>query len=210
MKKNTYYHAVTIEKIKSIMKYGLVKNISDNGVYFTDDAVSSLDWIKCREELWFGRKRKSYGLVIFETNLNDSHLENFIDYNKNINNYADIPKKMKDAQQSEFIIYRKSIHPSQLKFEECFVNGDDYDCVELENKEIYKHPTRDLRIKLMVEGMRNILGVDTNGKLCVDQKMYKKLRSNKMLAENLYEHYLSHWREKERNIIRVSKNISRL
>ena len=47
--KKTYYHAVTMDKINSIMTNGLIKSVSENGIYFTDDAVSSLNWIKCRE-----------------------------------------------------------------------------------------------------------------------------------------------------------------
>jgi hypothetical protein len=64
--KKTYYHAVTMDKMVSIMKHGLLRNMSDTGVYFTDDAISSLDWIKCRNEVWLNRKDKALGLVIFD------------------------------------------------------------------------------------------------------------------------------------------------
>ena len=108
--KKTYYHAVTMDKLKSIMQSGLIKNISDNGVYFTDDAVSSLNWIKCREELWFKREHKSLGLVIFEVDTDDELLIPFTDYGNQQSDY--FPTKMKDAQQtalmmiSSWVMYR--------------------------------------------------------------------------------------------------------
>ena len=61
--KKTYYHAVTMDKLPSIMRSGLIKNVSENGIYFTDDAVSSLDWIRCREELWFKKNHKSMKFI---------------------------------------------------------------------------------------------------------------------------------------------------
>lgn len=192
--KKVYYHAVTMDKLKSIMQSGLIKNISDNGVYFTDNAVSSLDWIKCREEVWFKRKHKSLGLVIFEVDSDDELLIPFTDYGNQQSDY--FPTKMKEAQQSECVIYQKTIHPSLLKFEECFVDGDDYDCVELINTQKYSAPTKQMRINLMMKGLENILGYDTgSGEYVVGSKTaYKQIDNNPTAAEYFYDQMVQHWK----------------
>ena len=104
--KKTYYHAVTMDKIKSIMQSGLIKNISDNGVYFTDDAVSSLNWIKCREELWFKREHKSLGLVIFEIDTDDEFILKAPERNQSVSQPisapVDAPKEIPNEEQVEF------------------------------------------------------------------------------------------------------------
>ena len=195
--KKTYYHAVTMDKMKSIMRHGLIKNMTDNGVYFTDDAVSSLDWIRCREELWFKRTHKSMGLVIFEVDTDDELLIDFVDYANQLSDY--FPQKMRDAQQSECKLYQKSIHPSLLKFEECFIDGDDYDCVELENTERYIHPTKKMRIDLMMRGLENMLAYDVinNEYVVTSKKAYRQINNNPKKAEEFYDKMQQHWKYSE-------------
>jgi|LakMenE01Jun11ns_1017448.scaffolds.fasta_scaffold9940189_2 hypothetical protein len=192
--KKTYYHAFTMDKMKSVMQSGLIKNISDNGVYFTDDAISSLDWIRCREELWFKRKHKSLGLAIFEVDTDDELLIPFQDYANQLSDY--FPQKMKDAQQSECVIYQKTIHPSLLKFEECFIDGDDYDCVELVNTQKYSAPTKKMRIDLMMKGFENMLMYDTENKEYIvgSKTAHYQINGNPKLAEEFYNKMILHWK----------------
>jgi hypothetical protein len=172
----------------------LIKNISDNGVYFTDDAISSLDWIRCREELWFKREHKSLGLAIFEVDTDDELLIPFTDYATQLSDY--FPQKMKDAQQSECVIYQKTIHPSLLKFEECFIDGDDYDCVELVNTQKYSAPTKKMRIDLMMKGFENMLMYDTENKEYIvgSKTAHYQINGNPKLAEEFYNKMILHWK----------------
>lgn len=194
--KKTYYHAVTMDKMKSIMRHGLIKNISDNGVYFTDDAISSLDWIRYREKLWFKNEHKSLGLVIFEVDTDD---ENILPYKDNVTSQnPGYPKKWIEAQKkSECIIYQKSIHPSFLKFEECFVDGDDYDCFELVNNQKYVAPTKKMRIDLMLKSLKSMCGynLSTNEYIILPKTAYKQIDGNPIIAEYYYDNLIKYWKE---------------
>ena len=198
--KKTYYHAVTMDKMVSIMKHGLLKNISDNGVYFTDDAISSLDWIKVREDLWFKRKPKSLGLVIFEVDTDDESLVPFKDYVTSENEAY--PEQWREAQKAECVVYQKSIHPSLLKFEECIIDGDDYDCYEKRNTQTYVPATKKMMIDLMVKGLKNACGYDySKGEYVTFEKTaYKQIKGNKDAAEELFQHYVQHWRNNPRQV----------
>jgi hypothetical protein len=193
--KKTYYHAVTMDKMVSIMRSGLIKNITDNGVYFTDDAISSLDWIRYREELWFKNKHKSLGLVIFEVDTDDDNIVPYKDYVTS--SHHSYPQQWKEAQKAECIVYQKSIHPSLLKFEECFIDGDEYDCYEKTNTQKYVHPTKKMRIDLMIKGLKNMCGYDpsTNEYVVVEKQAYKQIKGNPKLAEEFYDRNLQYWKE---------------
>lgn len=192
MKTKTYYHSTIMENIPLIMKHGLIKNISDNGIYFTDDAVSSLDWIRCREELWFKRTHKSLGLIIFEVQEGDKFLEVKCDYNKKSHLHPYYPQKLKLAQQSECVIYKKSIPPFKLKFEECIIDNDDYECVELKNYYNYSPPTKKMRIDLMVKGFQNVLSFDDKLKSYIIKNPVKDLLNDPESAELYYDMCLLH------------------
>lgn len=186
--KKTYYHAVTMDKMISIMKHGLVLNISDSGIYFTDDAISSLDWIKTREELWFKRKLKSLCLIIFEVNQDDISLVECKDYRNNTD--VNYPELMREAQKSQCVIYKKSIHPSLLKFEECVIDGNEYDCYVKTNNQEYVVPSKSLKINIFVNGLLNALGYDYQNRKYINpmRDLYKKCKSNRIFAEQFYDY----------------------
>jgi len=186
--KKTYYHAVTMDKMISIMKHGLVLNISDSGIYFTDDAISSLDWIKTREELWFKRKLKSLCLIIFEVNQDDISLVECKDYRNNTD--VNYPELMREAQKSQCVIYKKSIHPSLLKFEECVIDGNEYDCYVKTNNQEYVVPSKSMKINIFVNGLLNALGYDYQNRKYINpmRDLYKKCKSNRIFAEQFYDY----------------------
>lgn len=192
--KKTYYHAVTMDKMVSIMKHGLLRNMSDTGVYFTDDAISSLDWIKCRNEVWLNRKDKALGLVIFEVDTDDEALVPFKDY-KQVEDPA-YPQLLKEAQKAECVIYRNSIHPSKLKFEECVIDGDDYDCYPKTNTHKYVPVNKRKMIDIVVDGLQYVCGYDyKTGKYVNHMKdFYLQLKSNPRKAEEYYDHCLQYWK----------------
>ena len=193
--KKTYYHAVTMDKMTSIMRSGLIKSVSENGIYFTDDAISSLDWIRYRQELWFKKKHKSLGLVSFEVDIED---KNLFEYTDNITTkHHSYPKQWIDAQKSQCIIYRKSIHPSLLKFEECFIDGDDYDCYEKPNTQKYVEPTKKMRIELMLERLKWMCAFnETTGEYVVVPKtIYTQIGGDYRVAEYVYEKYVNYWKQ---------------
>jgi hypothetical protein len=192
--KKTYYHAVTMDKIKSIMTTGLIKNVSENGIYFTDDAISSLNWIKCREQLWFKNNHKSIGLVIFEIDTDD---DNYFVYSDNVTTkHSSYPKEWIEAQNAECIIYQKSIHPSLLKFEECIIDGDEYDCVELINNQKYSAPTKNMRIDLMLERLKHMCcyNEETGEYFVVPKGTYLQIGNDRAKARKVYDAYTNYWK----------------
>lgn len=198
--KKTYYHAVTMDKLSSIMRSGLIKNVSENGIYFTDDAVSSLDWIRYREELWFKKNHKSIGLVSFEVDTND---ENLFEYTDNVTSKEPFyPTQWKDALKSQCVIYKKSIHPSLLKFEECFIDGDDYDCYDKPNTQKYVPPTKKMRIKLMLDRLKWMctMNIETGEYVVVPKSIYTQINGNLKVAEYVYDRYVDYWKRNPNEI----------
>jgi hypothetical protein len=191
--KKTYYHAVTMDKMSSIMKHGILRNMSDKGVYFTDDAISSLDWIKCREQILLNKNPKSLGLVIFEVDTDDEFLVPIKDYGDNtIETY---PKLMREAQKSECVIYSKSIHPSLLKFEECIIDGDDYDCYEKLNFYEYKEPTKKEMINVFVNGLEYAMGFDNKTGKHINplKSIHMMCKIDPSIAERLFNQSVQQW-----------------
>lgn len=191
--KKTYYHAVTMDKMSSIMKHGILRNMSDKGVYFTDDAISSLDWIKCREQILLNKNPKSLGLVIFEVDTDDEFLVPIKDYGDNtIETY---PELIREAQKSECVIYSKSIHPSLLKFEECIIDGDDYDCYEKLNFYEYKEPTKKEMINVFVNGLEYAIGYDKKTGKYVNplKSIHIMCKIDPSIAERLYNQSVQQW-----------------
>ena len=178
-KTKMYYHAFPLHNLHSIKKHGLVQNPTDPGVFFTDDAISSLNWVKHREKQWKNKNHKRLGLAIFEVDENDELLVPFKDYKDD--GSIELPKELEECFKSQSVVYRNDIPPSKLKFEECVVDGDEYDCYELENNLKYVPPTTSLKIKLMVEGYKN------SGM----KPFYKILKSNKQTQIEMYKYCIS-------------------
>jgi hypothetical protein len=196
--KKVYYHAITMDKMVSIMRKGLIPNPSDNGTYFTDDAISSLDWIKCREELYQNRKHKSLGLISFEVDTDDKFLFPIKDWSNDTD--VNYPQLWKEAQKSEVVIYEKFIHPSQLTFEECFIDGDEYDCYEKVNNTTYVPYTLSDKISIMVNGMKNVCSYDYTTKKYFNQfdGFIKQLQKDNQLQIELYNHTMNTWKQNPR------------
>jgi hypothetical protein len=197
MKKSVWYHAVTMEKMNSIMKHGLIKNVLDNGIYFTDSDVSSLNWIKWRENLR-GDVQKSMGLISFECY--DYEMEHIEDFNRNLFDF--FPEILKQSVNSKCVIYRKNIHPNKLTFEECFYDeiNEEYVINELQNKLQFIPSTLNQQVNWMMSSLKNtiVFNTKTNEPEIISEQGYKTLmKGGKFLQTQFYieQSYLNNQNE---------------
>lgn len=118
------FHVTPIENKNSIMRYGLIDDVREMGIYFSDDDDSAVKWIMKRTEGKYGYKPKQLLLCTIEIDENDPLLF----------------KSQKGKQIEDNLIkcksyfYQNHIPSQNIYFELVEIkNENEWDYIEIEN-----------------------------------------------------------------------------
>lgn len=167
LKKKKLYHVSPIENRISIMKYGLIDDVREMGIYFSDDDDSSVEWILKRTEGKNGFRPKQLLLCTVEFDENDPKLFR--------------SKKGKDIEDNlikcKSYFYQNHIPPQNINFELVeIINENEWDYYEIDNNEKNEIITPNFIRNYYEKKPRNIFGMkyDDKGK-CYPIKINKNL-----------------------------------
>ena len=108
------FHVSTITNQIDIMRYGLVENPCDMGIYFSDSDDGSVEWV-LKREFMRGKKPVKLLLTYVDFGIDDRNLF--------LSNKGDSCQSlMKNKSKSYF--YQGNIPPNRLKFEEVVIKKD--------------------------------------------------------------------------------------
>lgn len=167
LKKKKLYHVTPIENRISIMKYGLIDDVREMGIYFSDNDDSSVEWIMKRTEGKNGFRPKQLLLCTVEFDENDPKLFRSI--------------KGKDVEDNliecKSYFYQNHITPDKIFFELVEIqNENDWDYYEIDNNVNNEEVTPTVLKSHFEKYPRNIIGMsyDNYGK-CYPIKVRKCL-----------------------------------
>lgn len=170
LKKKKLYHVSPIENRISIMKYGLIDDVREMGIYFSDNDDSSVEWVMKRTEGMNGFRPKQLLLCTVEFNENDPKLFR-----------SSKGKGIEDTWiECNSYFYQNHITPNKIFFELVEIqNENEWDYYEIENNINPEEITPEVIKSYFEKKPRNILGmkIDNNGK-------FFPIRLGKNLSEN--------------------------
>jgi len=166
LKMKKLYHVTPIENRISIMKYGLIDDVRDMGVYFSDDDDSSVKWIMKRTEGKNGFLPKQLLLCTVEFDENDPKLFRSL--------------KGKDIEENliecKSYFYQNHIPPQNIFFELVEIeNEDDWDYYEIDSTEKTEFVTPNFIRNYYEKYPRKSLGMGYSNGKCFPIKINKKL-----------------------------------
>ncbi len=169
-KMKKFYHVTPIENRISIMKYGLIDDIREMGIYFSDNDDSSVEWVMKRTEGKNGFRPKQLLLCTVEFDENDPKLFRSL-------KGKGIEDSLIDCKS---FFYQDNITPDKIFFELVEIqNENEWDYYEIDNDIIPEVVTPKIIKSYFEKHPRNLLGmkVDSNGK-------FSPIRLGKNLTNN--------------------------
>ena len=157
LKKKKLYHVTPIENRISIMKYGLIDDVREMGIYFSDNDDSSVEWVMKRTEGKNGFRPKQLLLCTVEFDENDPKLF----------------RSLKGKGIEENLIectsyfYQNHITPEKILFELVEIqNENEWDYYEIDNDVNPEEITQNVIRTFFEKHPRKLLGmkIDDNGK----------------------------------------------
>lgn len=166
-KKKKFYHVTPIENRISIMKYGLIDDVREMGIYFSDSDDSSVEWIMKRTEGKNGFRPKQLLLCTVEFDENDPNLFRSL-------RGKDVENNLIDCKS---YFYQNNIKPEDIFFELVeIVNENEWDYYEIDNDIKPEEVTPKVMKNHFKKYPRNVycMTYDNNGK-CIPTKISKSL-----------------------------------
>ena len=170
LKKKKLYHVTPIENRISIMKYGLIDDVRDMGIYFSDNDNSSVEWIIKRTEGKNGVIPKQLLLCSVEFDENDPNLFRSL-------KGKDVEDNLIDCKS---YFYQKHIPPKNILFELVNIkNENEWEFFEIDNYINSEEITSKIIKQYFEKYPMNIIGMsyDDNGK-CHPIKIGKSIYNN--------------------------------
>lgn len=111
------FHATRLEKIPSIMKYGLLTSTYEGVTYFTDNPIASWQWTTIKFKIYPENINFNFGIVHVEIDENDPSLYRASDHSSNI--YSILKGDKFNVYE-----YGSDLSPENLKFYHIFETKD--------------------------------------------------------------------------------------